>query len=181
VSDHDRLAVGKIVKAFGVRGECIASPMTDSTTRFRRLKSVFVGRDAESATECRIATIAIEQRGVRIGFEGILDRTAAEGMVGQLLFVDSSQRVKLPKGRYFVHDIIGMRVVDEVRGPVGALVDVLKLPAHDVYVVEHEGRQFMIPAVKEFVRVIDSSSRTMHVRLIDGMMDEASGETVSED
>jgi 16S rRNA processing protein RimM len=170
------LAVGKIVKPFGIRGEVVLHPMTENLARFKKLKRVFIGKTDVAATETTVLDVVVEQRGVRIRLDGIADRTAAEQIVGSLLFVDERDAVRLPKGAYFIHDLLGMNVVDEQGTTVGVMKDVLKYPAHDVYVVGREGKEFLIPAVKEFIRKIDVETRTMRVRLIEGMLDETSEE-----
>ncbi|HEX9005712.1 MAG TPA: ribosome maturation factor RimM [Bacteroidota bacterium] len=169
---RELLAIGKLAKAFGVRGELIVLPMTDAPQRFRRLKQLLVGTDEETTAEMAVAGVRIEPRGIRLKLEGIDDRDAAERLVGSLLFVDADHRIRLPKGRYFIHDIVGLTVVDETRGVVGTVHDVLKYPAHDVYVVAFHDREYMIPAVKEFIRDIDLPSGRLTVRLIEGMTDE---------
>lgn len=166
------LAVGKLAKAFGIHGELIVLPMTDAPERFRRLKQLFVGTDEETAGEMAVAWARVEPRGIRLKLQGVDDRNAAERLVGSLLFIDARQRIRLAKGHYFIHDVVGLTVVDETRGVVGTVHDVLKYPAHDVYVVGFHDREYMIPAVKEFIRNIDLSSRQVTVRLIEGMADE---------
>lgn len=163
------LAVGKLVKAVGVRGDLAVLPMTDRPERFRRLTSLFIGAEEQTAEMKAVERSVAGPHGVRIKLKGVDDREAAEHLVGSLLFVDAREHIVLPEGRYFIHEIVGLTVVDEVRGPVGVVREVLKYPAHDVYVIEDKGREFMIPAVKEFVRSIDLASRRMTVRLIEGM------------
>jgi 16S rRNA processing protein RimM len=88
-----------------------------------------------------------------------------------LIFVDEEQRIRPKKGAYFVHDMIGLRVLNGEGKPFGTVKDVLHMPAHDVYVVEDAGREWMLPAVKEFVSSIDLKSGTMRVQLIEGLAD----------
>jgi len=165
------LAVGRIVKAFGIKGELVVQPLTDKPARFRNLKRVFVGKDAGSVSDVRVGRVHVEPRGVRLCIEGVADRTAAERLVGSLLFVDERNRIKIPSGTYFVHDIVGLAVHDESGKRIGSVREVLRLPGHDVYVLDCEGREVMVPAVKEFVRAIDLESGTMTVRLIEGMLE----------
>ena len=166
-------AIAKVVKAFGVRGEVIAHPMTDARGRFRRLKAVFVGVDPDHAERADIEHVAADERGVRLKLSGVHDRTEAEKLVGSLLFVDAAHRVRIPPGTYFIHDVLGMSVVDEEGRGLGSVREVLRLPGHDVYVISAQGRELMLPAVKEFVRSIDVKSGTMTVRLIEGMLEQA--------
>jgi 16S rRNA processing protein RimM len=169
---HGLLAVGQIVKAFGIRGEVIARSYADSPARFLSLSSVHVGPDEKRTREVRIERVNPEHRGIRLKLAGIDDRTAAEGMRGTFLFVDETQQVRLPEGRFFVHEVVGMTVLDENDRRIGRVREVLKLPAHDVYVIEEHGRESMIPAVKEFLVGIDPVAGVIRVRLIEGMVEE---------
>ena len=169
MQDQELLAIGVVVKAFGIRGEVVVEPLTDTPARFRKLRAVLVGPGAGATRVMKIAEMAVERRGVRLRFAEITDRDAAEHLTGEYLFVEPSQRVRLPKGRYFLHQVIGLEVVTEEGESAGRVRDVLKYPAHDVYVVEHHGREYMIPGVKEFILAIEPERGTMRVRLIEGL------------
>jgi len=169
---RERLAVGKVVKAFGIRGEIVARCYTDEPSRFTSLRSVLVGNEPGQAREVRIERVRTDERGACLKLAGVDDRNAAEKLVGTLLFVEHRHRVKLPRGKYFVHEIVGLAVLDQDGTTVGRVREVLKLPAHDVYVIERHGRDIMIPAVQEFVLGVDLEERVMRVRLIDGMVEE---------
>jgi 16S rRNA processing protein RimM len=168
-SDRGLLAVGKIVKAFGIRGAVIVEPMTDSPARFRQLRNVLMGKDPESLMTVEIEAAAIGARGVRVQIAGVADRASAEQTVGNYLFVDEAHRVRVPRGRFFVHEIIGMTVIDQDGKNRGVVKDVLKLPAHDVYVVKYGTREFMIPAVKEFIWEINAKQRILTANIIEGL------------
>ncbi|MBP1658173.1 MAG: rRNA processing protein RimM [Bacteroidetes bacterium] len=173
---RDLLAIGRIVKAFGIRGDVIVQPMTDDSKRFLSLKRVYLGRfdDAQQRTgteavETTVVHVQVDPRGVRLRLTAIPDRTAAEKSVGLLVLVGNTERVPLAEGRFFVHELIGVTVRTEEGEVLGVLTEVLRMPAQDVYVVKGEGGEFMIPAVEAFVRAVDVSARTMTVRLIEGM------------
>jgi 16S rRNA processing protein RimM len=157
------------VKAFGIKGEVIVEPVTAGGQRFKRLREVFLGPSGETAVVASIAGSQAGPRGVRVQFKHLRTRTEAEAVVGQWLFVDEQHLVKLPRGAYHVHSIIGLPVVDEDDVPVGVVKEVWKLPANDVYVVDRDGRDILIPAVRQFVLSVDLRAGRMKVRLIEGM------------
>jgi 16S rRNA processing protein RimM len=169
---RDLLAIGRVVKAFGVRGEIVVQSFSDSPKRFARLRRAWLGRNPSEIHEVEIRVTSIEPRGVRVRLMGVEDRSAAASLVGSYLFVGPKERVKVPPGRHFIHEIVGYEVVDAERGAIGRLRGVLKLPAQDVYVVSRRGRDVLIPAVREFVVGIDSDTKSIQVRLIDGMLEE---------
>ena len=164
-------AVGTIVKAIGIAGEVIVQPMTDFPERFRKLRIVWLGTDGGPAAEARIEKAVVSPRGIRVKLKGIDDRDVAGRLRGKILFVDEAHRAKLPEGKYFVHDVLGLAVREEGGTDLGTVADVLRYPASDVYVVRGDRGEILIPAVKEFVRSVDLGARTMTVRLIEGMME----------
>lgn len=164
-------AIGKVSKAFGLKGEVIIRPMTESPARFKKLKRVFLGRDEGETKEITVEYARVDARGVRLKFVDVPDRTSVEPLVGSLIFVDEEHRVEPKKGTHFVHDIVGLRVVDEDNNNLGMVKDVLRLPAQDVYVIERNGHEWMVPGVKEFVTAIDIAAKTMTIRVIEGLME----------
>ena len=181
LSIRSLVAIGKVVKAFGIRGDVVILPMTDNVARFKKLKRVFVGANSSIAVEMPIQAMKIEQRGVRLQFADVADRTAAEELVGSLLFVDEKDAVHPPKGTFFIHDIVGLNVIDDSGASIGVVKDVLKYPANDVYVIESNGKELLLPAVKEFIKKIDLEAKTIRVKLIEGMFDNTSGDAEEND
>lgn len=170
---RDLVAVGKIVKVFGVKGDVIVTPLTDVPGRFRDLRRVFLGKTSpapgEEARETTITHVHAAPRGIRVTLECAADRTAAEGLVGLLILVPSAERATLPAGTYFVDDLIGLAVRTEDGERVGVLKEVMHMPAHDVYAIETGGEDVLLPAVREFVLGVDLQARTLTVKLIEGM------------
>jgi 16S rRNA processing protein RimM len=165
------VAVGSITKPFGVRGDVIVRVLSDVPGRFHTLRKIRLGYDEKATVLRGIERATAGSRGIKVKLEGINDRTAAEGIRGQMLFVDSQETTLLPRGTYFVHDIVGLSVVDERGETLGTVADVLHYPASDVYVVRNSSGEFLVPAVKQFIRKIDLPMRTLVVRLIDGMQE----------
>jgi 16S rRNA processing protein RimM len=95
--------------------------------------------------------------------EGVADRNAAEAMRDTLLFVDRESAIKLPEGRYFIADLIGLAVTDEEGNALGTLADVRQAGGNDVYAVEGE-RSFLFPAVKRAIARVDIEEGVMTLR-----------------
>lgn len=174
VRKRDLIAVGQIVKPFGIRGEVVVRPMTENIERFTKLRRVYVGADDRTATETDVTGVFLDRTrsGVRMRLAGYTTRSNASALVGWLLFVDEREAIRPPAGAYFIHDLIGLRVVDEQGTTLGVVKDVVKYPAQDVYVLDCSGRDVLVPAVKEFIKHIDLAGGTMTVRLIEGMVNE---------
>jgi 16S rRNA processing protein RimM len=174
---RDLVAVGSIAKAFGIKGEVVVESLTDMPERFRSLQRVFLvpesvarGEENGEPEETTVTGVKVEQRGIRMRFTCAPGRTEAERLVGLLVMVAPEDAAPLPPGTFFVHQVIGFLAVDEQGAVKGTLKEVLRYPAHDVYVIAADGKpDLLIPAVGEFVKAIDPVARTVTVRVIEGM------------
>ena len=79
--------------------------------------------------------------------------------------------VKLKKNEYFVADLIGMKVFLEDGSYLGTLDDVLQTGANDVYEVHMEdGREVLIPAIRQCILAVDIEEEKMTVHLLEGLL-----------
>ena len=76
---------------------------------------------------------------------------------------------KLPRGRFYWHQIVGLRVVTTEGEEIGTVSEILETGANDVYVVKGSGGERLIPAIKQVVTEIAPERGEMVVSLIPGM------------
>lgn len=70
----------------------------------------------------------------------------------------------MPEGTYYWHQLIGLAVVDEAGLPLGQVAEVFRAGENEVYRVEGDAGELLIPALSEFVREIDLEAGRMTVR-----------------
>lgn len=162
-----RLAVAKIVAAQGIRGEVRVISLTDFPERFAG-REVWLG---ETDKRIRIEAARPHKQVWLLQLEGVHDRTAAERLRGVELYTDTDDLAPLEDDEYYVHELLGLTVQTEAGGQVGTISDVLRPGANDVYAVRTEdGRQLLLPAVKQFITV-DLANKRVILRPIPGMLD----------
>ena len=157
------LRIGWILRPQGVKGELKVQPLTDDPGRFRRLEKVWVETDGQYQPHTPRG-VSVRADGVYLTLEGIESRNAAEALRGRYLCVDRAHAVKLPKGRYFVCDLLGCAVEDSGGKVLGKLSDILQNGPVDVYVVRTpQGGQILFPALKRLLSSVDIESRRIVV------------------
>lgn len=167
----DFVTIGEVVSTQGHRGELRVLPLTDFPERFRELREVFLERGGRRQA-AHVERVAYHGRFVIFSLREVPDMNAAEQLRGALLQVPLDQAVALPEGRWYIFEIVGLRVYTTDGESLGIVVDVLQTGANDVYVVHNTtGREVLIPALKDVVREIDSGSGRMVVSLPDGLME----------
>lgn len=152
---RDYLCVGTIAKPQGIRGEVKVQPHTDDPQRFMSLKWVWIDGQKVPITHARVL-----QNTVYITLEGINDRNEAELLRGKELMVDRENAAPLPKGRYYIVDLIGLTVEDRQGRMLGRLADVIQAGGNDVYSIEGE-RGFLFPALKRVILSVDLAEKRM--------------------
>lgn len=168
---EDLLQVGVITSTHGVRGEVKVFPTTDDVNRFKRLKEVILDTGREQLT-MEIEGIKFFKNMVILKFKGIDNINDVEKYRQKKLFVTRQNAVRLRKDEYFIADLIGLRVLDEDEQQIGTLKDVLETGANDVYVIEMtDGRELLLPAIKQCVLNVDMEAGMMKVHVLDGLLD----------
>jgi 16S rRNA processing protein RimM len=166
-----RLAVARVVAPYGIRGDVKAEILTDFPQRFRRLQRVFVGA---TDRELHLTRYRLDDDGrfVYLHFKEIPDRTAAEALRNQLLTIPEAEAMPLPEGTYYVHQIIGLRVVTDTGEELGRVREVLHTGANDVYVVDGPRGEVLLPAIPEVILDVDLAQGILRVHLLEGLVEE---------
>ena len=162
------LIVGEVAGAHGLKGALKVRPLTDYPEHLPELKSVMLESDGCEVGVRQIAWARVTGGRAVMKIEGVDDRAAAQAMLGARLKIRRSQAAALPPGHYQVADIIGLRVTTGAGDDLGEITEVIRAPAHDVYVTARA----MIPAVKEIVREIDLERGVMVIEPIPGLIEE---------
>ena len=108
--------------------------------------------------------------GYVIRVRGVRDRSAADSLRGTLLTIPESDLPPLPENSYYHFQLIDMQVFADDGERLGVIVEILDTSANDVYVVRGEdGRDLLLPAIREVVLDVDLDAARMTVRLMPGL------------
>ncbi|GLB25898.1 ribosome maturation factor RimM [Lacrimispora xylanolytica] len=165
------LRVGVISSTHGVKGEVKVFPTTDDPARFKSLKKVMLDTGREHM-DLEIQGVKFFKNMVILKFKGFDSIDEIEKYKGKDLLISRDQAVKLGPDENFIIDLIGLRVVTEDGAEFGTLTDVIKTGANDVYEVRTgEGKDVLLPAIKECVLGVDLEEGIITVHIMDGLLD----------
>jgi 16S rRNA processing protein RimM len=153
----DKITVGQIIKAFGIKGEVKVRPITDDVNRFKKLKLVYIGETPYKIIACRIA-----EGYVYLSFIGVSDRNTSETLVGKMLEIDRINAIDLEEGRYFISDMIGCKVILSDGTNVGVITDVAQYGAADVITVKAHDKVCRFPFIKKLNANFDIENKIMN-------------------
>lgn len=157
------VVTGAVIGAHGIKGELNIKILTDFPERFKKGKTVLVGpKEREEEAESFVIESARDHnKHLILKLKGIDDRNAAEEMDGFLFYAEPKKI--LEKDRFYIFDIEGLDVFDLNENRIGKVAEVITAPANDIYLVKSESAEYLIPALKIFIKDINIPAKTMHV------------------
>jgi len=163
------LAIGRVVRAHGVRGELSVAVLTDFPERFEATDWVYVGNQFE-AEAYRLEKYRWHKKNVLLTLAGVTDRTQAEQLKGQFIQVPLEEAVPLPEGDYYLYQLTGLQVITVDNTVLGTVTTIIETGANDVYVVDDGLRELLLPAIPDVVKSVDLDKGQIVVELIDGLI-----------
>jgi 16S rRNA processing protein RimM len=168
----DRIALGIIRKAHGVRGEASVEAWSDSPERFNDVSSVtLVSPDESSTRDISIESVRLHAGRALVKFAGIESPEEVQLLQNWTVEVPSSQGRKLDEDEYFLHDLVGLTLIDAGGAARGKVIEIEETGGGVLLVVEGPHRRFDVPFAADICTKVDLDSKTILVSLPDGIED----------
>ncbi len=152
------MEIGKVVNTFGIKGEIKVLPYV---SYMEKVKTIYIAKK-----KIEVEKIRFQKNVAIIKIKGIDDINLVEEYIGQTVEMEDEDAPKLPKGTYYIKDLIGIDVVTEEGELLGKLDDVITTGANDVYQVG----KILLPAIKEVIKDVDLENKKMIVHIIKGLI-----------
>ena len=168
---NEYFKVGQIVNTHGIKGEVKVFPTTDNVKRFKKNMEIILDTGKENI-QLTVESVKFFKQFVILKFKGIDNINDIEKYKTKSLYVTRANAVRLRKDEYFIADLLGVDVWEDNDEKLGVLKDVIETGANDVYVITLEdGKELLIPAIKECILDVDVENRKMTVHVMDGLRD----------
>ena len=166
------LELGEIVGTHGIRGELRVNPWCDSPEFAAKFKTLYF----DSNGGCAVQVKSARPHGniVLLAIKDVDTVEKAQKLRGKILYMKRSD-AKLPKGSYFIAELIGCTVydADEPEKVYGTLSDVSATGANDVWHTKDEnGKEYLIPAIPDVCVETDVAENRVVIRPLKGIFDD---------
>jgi 16S rRNA processing protein RimM len=163
------LQIGKIVGVFGVTGELKVFKMAEGMAYFEPGYRVMLLEENGGYTPYTVSTVKPHKKILRIRFQEIMDRNAAEKLVGAGLFISRSALPETDSETWYWCDLIGLDVYGTGQQYIGRVTSMIETGSNDVFVVTGDDAETLIPAIASVVVDIDMESGRILVDLPEGL------------
>lgn len=166
------LEIGEIVGTHGIRGEIRVNPWCDSPEFAAKFKTLYF--DSNGSCAAQIKSARPHGNIVLLAIKDVDTVEQAQKLRGKTLYMKRSD-AKLPKGSYFIAELIGCTVydADEPERIYGTLSDVSATGANDVWhITDENAREYLIPAIPDVCVETDVAENRVVIRPLKGIFDD---------
>ena len=167
----NHLAIGKIVKAWGIKGKVKILSYAESPATFRQQTELVIHNQRDSQ-RLSLESVDEHKKGILLKFKGRDRIEDVEDLIGLTLYVDKKNLPPPEEGEHYWHELIGMTVETDSGQRLGKLTNIIPTGSNDVYVVRQGEREWLIPAIQDVIREIKVEEQLMIISPMEGILKE---------
>jgi len=170
MNKNDFFYLGRILKAFGKKGELNVVLDTDNPENYKNLKSVFLDLKG-NLIPYFIENIQIKNNKAIIKLKDVLTPEISEMFVNAEIFLPLDQLPKLTGNKFYYHDIIGYTIIDKTYGNIGKVEKVLDLPQQAILQIKYKNKEILIPITDEIIKIVDRNDKQIKIEAPEGLIE----------
>lgn len=165
--------VGRIARTHGLRGALKMVPYGETLGQMEPGAKLHLVADGD-AGDFALTLTQLRRQGKQwvAQFGELTDVDAAQKIVGKEIFLFEEQLPPTSEGEYYHYQLIGLRVESADGREFGILRAIIETGSNDVYVVEHDDREILIPAIAEVILEVDLQRGRMIIAAPEGLLDD---------
>lgn len=168
---EELVAIAKIIKPRGLRGEVVAAILTDFPERFDGLKHVIGVFGDETRIDLKIEDFWFQKDRIILRFVGFDSVEIAETLRNVEICVPESSAAELDDGEFFDWQLEGCEVETIEGNKIGVVRAVMRTGGTEILVVENEGKEYLIPFAESICPEVDIEGKRIRVDLPEGLLD----------
>lgn len=165
----DLYIVARILRPHGRNGEVRLRPQTDHLDILLGSERVFLGLDSD--TPARVEKMRMHKDTPLMKIAGIDDIGSAETLRGLDVCIPREELAPLEEGEYFLHDLVGLKVLDHEGTLTGSVEWVMETGGTPVLVCEGQSGEFLIPFSPNAVSEVDLEGGILKLNNLPGLLE----------
>ena len=168
MNKQDFYYLGKIVSKYSFKGELLLKIESDEIN-FKELISIFIEIDG-SLVPFEINRLQLHKSSLlRLSIKGIDNEIKANKILKSEVFLPINDLPPLTGNKFYYHEIIGFKVIDNNLGKIGKAINVNDQTSQPLLIVEKNDKEIMIPLIDEFLVEVDRKKKKLIFELPEGI------------
>ena len=167
----DYIESGKFVGTHGVRGGLRVQPWCDTPEFLCQFKALFL-KEKDGFSAVKVKSSKPHGNVVLMEIDGVNSMDEAEALRGKIIYIERKS-LKLEEGQYLISDLIGAEVFHaDSNEKLGEISDVSKTGANDVWHINRNGKEYLIPVIDDVVLKVDIDENKVIIRPLKGIFED---------
>jgi len=169
--NSELVAIAKIVRARGLRGEVVAELMTDFPERFEGLEEVTVVFGNGDRQVLKIERFFFQKNRIVLKFADVDSIETAETLRDTEVCVDETEAIELEEDEYFDWELEGCAVETIEGEKVGTVRELMRTGGTEVLVIDGAEKELMIPFAEAICVEVDVEGKRIVVDPPEGLFE----------
>lgn len=169
--NDDLVAVARIVRSRGLKGEVVAESLTDFPERFELLDKVTAVRPSGERTELTIEKFWFQNGRVILKFAGYDSVESGETLRDIDICVPESDAVELDADEFFDWQLAGCKIESIDGETIGIVRELMRTGGTELLVVAGEEKEYLIPFAEAICVAVDIENKLIRVDPPEGLLD----------
>tara|TARA_R110001592_G_scaffold111529_3_gene308992 strand:+ start:2803 stop:3342 length:540 start_codon:yes stop_codon:yes gene_type:complete len=167
--------LGYTSKVHGKQGELIAKLDVDSPEKYKKLESVLirVHKLDNVLIPFFITSAQVLNNGtIKFKIDGVDSLDSAKELIGKELYLPLTQLPKLTGNKFYYHEVVGFTVVDEIKGELGIIKEILDYPTQAIIEITHPSqKEILIPITDQVIKNVNKEEQLIEVIAPEGLIE----------
>jgi 16S rRNA processing protein RimM len=168
---RDLILIGHVIRAHGLTGLLRIVSYAQSQETFLQAGSVFLKTGQNELHEAKVVSVRPHRSWYLLRLSGLDSVEQVEIFKGAEILIRKDSLIKTGENEFFWYELLGLEVYLTTGEYLGALKEIFPTGSNDVYVVENQGKEFLIPAIHQVVKEIDIPQKRMVISPMKGLLD----------
>ena len=168
---EDCFYLGKIVKKYSFKGEVLAKLDTDQPELYENLDSILIELRGNLIPFFIERSQLHKSELLRLKFEEVDTEQDADSILKSDLYLPLEFLPKLEGDKFYFHEVVGFTIEDVNFGKVGVIKSINDSTAQELFEVDREGIEILIPMNDEFIKKVDRENKIILVETPEGLID----------
>ncbi|HEY0460521.1 MAG TPA: ribosome maturation factor RimM [Pyrinomonadaceae bacterium] len=169
--NSDLVAVAKIVKSRGLRGELVADVLTDFPGRFELLETVIALFADGERRELKIENFWFQKGRIVFKFAGFDSIETAETLRGAEICIPESEAVELETDEFFDWELENCEVETLQGLKLGRVKELMRTGGTEILVVEGAEKEYLIPFAETICTEVDIENKLIKIDAPEGLLE----------
>lgn len=167
----DLVAIARITKTRGLRGELVADVLTDFPERFDGLEKVVAVSPNGRRQELEIENFFFQKGRIVLKFKGFGTIEKAETLRNFEICVTEDAAVGLEEDEFFDWELQDCTVETLEGEKIGAVKELLRTGGTEVLIVQGETKDYLIPFAEKICVEIDIENKLIKIDAPEGLLE----------